>query len=83
MIQRQQEAELSIKHVILGFLSEMPLAGYDLIRKFSDSDFFHWSGNSNQIYKALLELQEESLVTVEVLYHDRKPQRNINTITDK
>ena len=74
---------MSIKHVILGFLSEMPLAGYDLKRKFSDSEFFHWSGNSNQIYKALLELQEESLVTVEVQYQESKPPRKINTITDK
>jgi len=71
---------VSIKHVILGFLSETPMTGYDLKKKFSSSEIFHWSGNNNQIYKALVELHNEQLVTVEVQYQASKPPRKIYTI---
>lgn len=73
---------MSIKHVILGWLSEMSMTGYDLKKKFSDSDIFHWSGNNNQIYKTLSELHQEELVTIEVQQQDNKPPRKIYTITE-
>ena len=72
---------MSIKHVILGFLSEAPLTGYDLKKKFSASDIFHWSGNNNQIYRALVELHQANLVTIEVEYQESKPPRKIYTVT--
>jgi len=74
---------VSIKYVMLGFLSEMPLTGYDLKKKFSDSEVFHWSGNNNQIYKTLVELHEEQLVTIEVQQQESKPPRKIYTITER
>lgn len=73
---------MSIKYVILGFLSESPLTGYDLKKKFSASDIFHWSGNNNQIYRTLVELHDEQLVTIEVEYQESKPPRKIYTITE-
>lgn len=73
---------MAIKYVILGFLSKAPLTGYDLKKKFSDSEIFHWSGNNNQIYRTLVELHEEGLVTLEVRYQENKPPRKIYTITD-
>jgi len=73
---------VSIKYVILGFLSESPLTGYDLKKKFSVSDIFHWSGNNNQIYRTLVELHDEQLVTIEVEYQESKPPRKIYTITE-
>ncbi|MBZ0280630.1 MAG: PadR family transcriptional regulator [Anaerolineae bacterium] len=74
---------MSIKYVILGFLSETPLTGYDLKKKFSNSDLFHWSGNNNQIYRALAELHQENRVTIEVQYQESKPPRKIYTLTDE
>ncbi len=73
---------MAIKYVILGFLSETPLTGYDLKKKFSDSDLFHWSGNNNQIYRTLVELHDEQLVTIEVQYQESKPPRKIYTNTE-
>jgi PadR family transcriptional regulator, regulatory protein AphA len=73
---------VSIRYVILGFLSETPLTGYDLKKKFSGSELFHWSGNNNQIYRTLVELHEEGLVTIEVQYQENKPPRKVYTITD-
>jgi PadR family transcriptional regulator, regulatory protein AphA len=73
---------VSIKYVILGFLSQEPLTGYDLKKKFADSEIFHWSGNNNQIYKSLVELHQANLVTIEVEYQESKPPRKIYTVTD-
>ncbi len=74
---------MSINYVILGFLSSASFTGYDLKKKFSDSEIFHWSGNNNQIYKALVELHDEQLVTIEVQQQASKPPRKVYTITDK
>ena len=73
---------MSIKYVILGFLSETPLTGYDLKKRFSESEIFHWSGNNNQIYRTLVDLHAEKLVTIEVQYQESKPPRKIYTLTE-
>jgi PadR family transcriptional regulator, regulatory protein AphA len=72
---------MAFKYAILGFLSETPLTGYDLKKKFAESEVFHWSGNNNQIYRTLVELHNEHLVTIEVQYQESKPPRKIYTIT--
>jgi DNA-binding PadR family transcriptional regulator len=77
------EATMSIKHAILGFLSREPLTGYDLKKKFSDSWTLHWSGNNNQIYRTLVELHQQALVTKEIEYQENHPPRKIYTITDE
>jgi DNA-binding PadR family transcriptional regulator len=43
----------------------------------------YWSGNNNQIYKSLLELHREELVTLEVQHQEDHPSRKIYTITEK
>lgn len=72
---------MSIQYAILGLLSYKPLTGYDLKRIMQESPFMYWSGNNNQIYKALLELNEEGYVTNEVLHQDSSPSKKIYTIT--
>ncbi|MBZ0286923.1 MAG: PadR family transcriptional regulator [Anaerolineae bacterium] len=73
---------MSIKYAILGYLSWMPLTGYDLKKLFEESAAFHWSGNNNQIYKTLVELHDEGLVTLEVRQQEDAPPRKIYTITE-
>lgn len=74
---------MSINFAILGILSCRPLTGYDLKKIIQDSPFMYWSGNNNQIYKALVELLEEGWVTNEVEHQDGAPTKKIYTITDK
>ncbi len=74
---------MNVKYAILGFLSWRPSTGYDLKKMFVDSTFIYWSGNNNQIYKALVELHREGLVTNEVQHQDKSPSRKIYTITGK
>ncbi len=74
---------MSIKYAILGFLSWTPLTGYDLKKLFEEAAVFHWSGNNNQIYKALVELHNDGLLTLEVQPQADRPPRKIYTITER
>ncbi len=74
---------MSIKHAILGVLSWKPTTGYDLKKFFEDSSAMYWSGNNNQIYKALVQLLDEGLVTNEIQHQDNAPTKKIYTITGK
>lgn len=73
---------MSINYAILGILSYKSLTGYDLKKIIQDSPFMYWSGNNNQIYKSLVELLEEGLVTNEVHHQESSPSKKIYTITE-
>lgn len=74
---------MSVKYAILGILSYGPLSGYDLKKIIQDSPFLPWSGNNNQIYKSLVELLHEGLVTKEVQHQESSPSKKIYTITQE
>jgi PadR family transcriptional regulator, regulatory protein AphA len=74
---------MSIKFAILGILSWKASTGYELKKIFEESSFLYWSGNNNQIYKALIQLQDEELVTSEVIHQDSSPSKKIYTITEE
>jgi PadR family transcriptional regulator, regulatory protein AphA len=74
---------MTIQYAILGLLSWQPLSGYDLKKLFTDSAILYWSGNNNQIYKALLQLHAEGLVTQEIQYQEYLPAKKIYTLTEK
>ena len=74
---------MDLRSTILGLLSWKPASGYDLKRIISESDIFYWSGNNNQIYKGLLELQKEGLVTYQVQLQESLPPKKIYAITEQ
>lgn len=55
---------MTIRYTILGLLSRQPQSGYDLKKAISTSTLLHWSGNSNQVYTTLLELNAEGCVEI-------------------
>lgn len=73
---------MSINHAILGMLSYKPMTGYDLKKIIQESPFMYWSGNNNQIYKALVELLDEGYVTSEIYHQDSSPSKKVYTITN-
>lgn len=73
---------MSLNHTILGMLSCKPLTGYDLKKIMQSSSFMPWSGNNNQIYKALLELNDNDFVTNKVHHNDSSPSKKVYTITE-
>lgn len=72
-----------IKSAILGILSWKPSSGYELKKIFEDSSFMHWSGNNNQIYGSLNKLEDEKLVTSEVVHQENSPSKKIYTISEE
>lgn len=74
---------MSIKYAILGILSCEPSAGYNLKKIIQDSPFMHWSGNNNQIYRSLVELLDDGLVTSEIHHQESSPSKKIYTITEE
>lgn len=74
---------MSIEYAILGFLNQAPQTGYDLKKLIVDSETLYWSGSNNQIYRSLVRLHEDGLVTREVEYQEDNPARKIYTITER
>lgn len=74
---------MSIDYAILGLLSWKPFSGYDLKKIIAESEVYYWSGNNNQIYKSLVALHSEQLVSQEVQYQASLPAKKLYTITDK
>ncbi|MEQ7054430.1 DUF4180 domain-containing protein [Paenibacillaceae sp. P-4] len=73
---------MSIKYAILGLLSWKPASGYELKKIFEDSSAMYWSGNNNQIYKSLVQLLDDGLVTNEIKHQESSPSKKIYSITD-
>ncbi|MBP6492099.1 MAG: PadR family transcriptional regulator [Clostridia bacterium] len=73
---------MTIQYAIMGILSWKPSSGYELKKVFEDSPYLYWSGNNNQIYKTLLQLQKEDWITCETIHQDGSPSKKIYSVTD-
>ena len=73
---------MSIEYAILGLLSWQPLSGYDIKKLFAASEAFYWSGNNNQIYRSLVKLHKDGLVSQEVQHQESLPSRKVYSITE-
>ena len=72
---------MEINDVILGFLDWKPMTGYELKRLFAEYAFIPWSGNNNQIYKALIQLEKEQLVSKTIINQENLPAQKRYSIT--
>lgn len=73
---------MSLKHAILGFLSYLPLSGYDLKKAFDGSVQHFWPANQSQIYRTLAELEEDGMVTKEVIEREERLDMKIYHVTE-
>jgi len=74
---------MSIKYVILGYLSWQPMTGYDVKKIIADSEILPWSANNNQIYRALVQLHNDGCVTKSIENQVGAPNRHVYTITEE
>ena len=74
---------MSIKYVILGYLSWQPMTGYDVKKIIADSETLPWSANNNQIYRALVQLHNDQWVTKNIEDQIGAPNRHVYTINDE
>lgn len=74
---------MSLQQTILGFLHWRPMTGYDLKKLFAATPVLYWSGNNNQIYRTLVQLHQEGMVSQEIEYQADNPPRKVYTLTAK
>ena len=72
-----------IEYTILALLSEKPMTGYDLKKVMIDSCFLYWTGNNNQIYKALIQMVQKGYVSADIVHQDSAPSKKIYTVTSE
>jgi PadR family transcriptional regulator, regulatory protein AphA len=73
---------MSLEFAILGFLNYHPYTGYDLKKIFDSSVRHFWSADQSQIYRTLANLTERSLVGMEKVPQEDRPDRKVYHITD-
>ncbi len=77
----KKEGAILIQTAILGLLNKKAMSGYDLKKAMQESLIMYWSGNNNQIYKVLLELKNQGLVSCQTEHQESAPSKKVYTIT--
>jgi len=78
-----KEAALSLRHVLLGLLSENPGHGYGLRKNFVHRLGHFRNLNEGQLYTQLAKMEKEGLIEREVVVPDKGPARKLLHITPK
>lgn len=73
---------MSLEFAILGFLNYHPYTGYDLKKIFDSSVRHFWPADQSQIYRTLSTLTERSLVEMEKVPQEDRPDRKVYHITN-
>jgi DNA-binding PadR family transcriptional regulator len=72
---------MALSEAILVCLADGPLTGYDLAKTFSQSIGFFWHADHQQIYRVLRRLEENGLVTDELVVQQGRPNKRVYSIT--
>jgi DNA-binding PadR family transcriptional regulator len=73
---------MDVKTIILGFLNDGEMSGYDIKQFFSHSIGFFYDASFGAIYPALRKLEEEGLVTKREIIQTGKPNKILYSMTD-
>ena len=73
---------MSLKYILLGFLSYGPQTGYELKKHIDNSTQFFWHAKLSQIYPTLGELAQQGFVEANVVPQEGKPDKKIYCITE-
>jgi len=74
---------MDVKTIMLGFLMDNSMTGYELKKAFSLSFSFFSGISYGSIYPALKKMEGEGLITMTHEIQDGTPNRKVYTITDK
>jgi len=72
-----------LRYALLGLLSDEPASGYDLKKKITDSSILYWSGNNQQVYRTLIQLEQEGLVSHQVFAQEHLPAKKVYSLTEQ
>jgi DNA-binding PadR family transcriptional regulator len=79
----RQQAPLSLEFIMLGFIRQNPIHGYDLYKKLTEFDAIAhvWSIKQSQVYALLDRLEEDGLIRSVIIPGDSHPNRKEYHIT--
>jgi len=72
---------MNIQNVILGFLVEKPMTGYDIKQMMENSVSYFFDASYGAIYPALKRMEKDKLIEKEVVQQEGKPNKNLYVIT--
>jgi len=70
-----------IKFILLGFLNYQPMTGYELKHTIDESTAHFWHAYHSQIYTTLRQMEQEGLVTSDLVPGEGLPDRRIYAIS--
>lgn len=73
---------MNLQDIILGFLCEHPMSGYEIKQQMENSVGFFFDASYGGIYPALRKLEKEGHVEKQVILQEGKPNKNLFAITD-
>lgn len=77
-----EDNKMNLQDVILGFLCERPMTGYEIKQQMENSVGFFFDASYGGIYPALKKLEKEGLVEKQVIPQEGKPNKNLFVITE-
>ena len=73
---------MDVRSMLLGFLTERSMTGYELKKIFSISFSFFSGLSYGSIYPALRKMEQDGLITMRMEIQDGAPNRKVYTITE-
>jgi PadR family transcriptional regulator AphA len=75
--------ENKTKYAVLGLLSRNSLSGYDIKKIVDLSINYFWNENYGHLYTVLRQMEQEGLISREVMHTSGRPDRSVFSITDE
>ena len=72
---------MSLKHGLMGLLSQKPMTGYDLDKEFNASLGFFWPAQYSQIYAELDKMEKKGWLSSKRVVQEDKPNKRIYSLT--
>lgn len=74
---------MSLKHMVLGCLIDAPSHGYEIRRRFIKFYRCSHGVNEGQLYTTLKKMEQEGMISKEVVYQEKNPPRKVFHPTEK
>ena len=72
---------MSLKHGLMGLLSQKPMTGYDLDKLFKASLGFFWPAQYSQIYAELDKMEKKGWLASQRIVQEDKPNKRVYSLT--
>lgn len=73
---------MALTHAILALLTKHPASGYELAKKFNEDLGTFWKSAQQQIYRDLAKLEEQELISYEIVPRDGYLDKKLYSITE-